>query len=103
MSALYTSKAGGTVATTTLGGRLRGEIHVEGPIQAGSIIAAKVVSPTYYAKYQEFGTRHNRATPYMRPAVAKLRISYRNEIVKALNRLNTTSGLSRGSRGGMYQ
>ena len=86
MNALYTPKA--RRAGTTLGGRLRGEIHTVGPHLVGSIIKARVVSPTYYAKYQEFGTRHNRATPYMRPAIAKLQSTYRNEVVKALNNLN---------------
>lgn len=72
---------------TTLGGKLRGSIHMNGPHVVGGIIKASVVSPVYYSKFQEFGTRHNRATPYMRPAALKLTTSYRREIVKAINSL----------------
>ena len=51
-----------------LGGRLRDEIHSTGVVVEGRIVRGSVVSPTYYAKYQEFGTAHNPAHPYMRPA-----------------------------------
>jgi len=73
---------------TTLGGRLRKEIKPVMPTLQGNIIRGGVVSPTSYAQYQEFGTRHNRATPYMRPAILKLTTSYRAEIVKAINQAN---------------
>lgn len=82
--AAYTDAKG----VTTLGGRLRKEIRTEGPTRDGTLITAQVISPTYYAKYQEFGTRHHRASPYMRPAMLKLVTSYRREIVKAINRAN---------------
>lgn len=51
-----------------LGGRLRGEIHPTGAQIEGKKVTAMVVSPTSYAKYQEFGTRHHPAHPFMRPA-----------------------------------
>lgn len=52
-----------------LGGRLRDEIAAD-PVQVdGERITVDVVSPTPYAKYQEFGTRHNPAHPYLRPAL----------------------------------
>ncbi len=51
-----------------LGGRLRDEIHAQPAEMIGGKAVARVVSPTPYAKYQEFGTRHNPAHPYLRPA-----------------------------------
>lgn len=64
----------------TLGGRLRGEIHVQPAEGGGTRWVAKVVSPTPYAKYVEFGTRHNRAQPYLRPALNQVRESFRNRM-----------------------
>jgi len=65
---------------TTLGGRLRGEIHMVPAEGSGPRWVAKVVSPTRYAKYVEFGTRHSRAQPYMRPALAQVRESFRGRM-----------------------
>lgn len=66
-----------------VGGRLRSEIYATPA--AGSVrITAKVVSPTPYAKYVEFGTRHNRAQPYLRPAVAAQRDAFRARVAGAL-------------------
>jgi HK97 gp10 family phage protein len=62
---------------TTLGGRLRGEIHMVPAEGAGPTWVARVVSPTAYAKYVEFGTRHARKQPYMRPALSQVRESFR--------------------------
>jgi len=67
---------------TTLGGRLRGEIHAV-PARGGPTWVAKVVSPTPYAKYVEFGTRHARSQPYMRPALAQVRESFRKRMQEA--------------------
>lgn len=79
-----------------LGGRLRGSIKVQGPHLIGSVIKARVVSPVSYSQYQEFGTRHNRATPYMRPAIAKMQTTYRRDMVKALNSIRwNVTGKSR--------
>jgi HK97 gp10 family phage protein len=65
---------------TTLGGRLRGEIHVVPAEGRGPRWVARVVSPTRYAKYVEFGTRHNRAQPYLRPALSQVRESFRSRM-----------------------
>lgn len=54
-----------------IGGRLRGEITASPPNRRGFRATAWVISPTPYAKYQEFGTRHNAAHPYLRPALAE--------------------------------
>jgi HK97 gp10 family phage protein len=70
----------------TLGGTLRRSIKMLGPHRIGGVIKAKVVSPVPYSMFQEFGTRHNRATPYMRPAILKSITTYRREMVKAINR-----------------
>lgn len=67
----------------TLGGTLRGEIHVEPAQGSGPVWIARVVSPTRYARYQELGTRHNRAHPYMRPALAQVRESFRSRMAAA--------------------
>lgn len=56
-----------------VGGRLRDEITAVGASGEGSFFEARVISPTPYAKYQEFGTRHNAAHPYLRPALRESR------------------------------
>jgi len=68
-----------------LTGRLRAEVHAE-PAAGGPVFVARVVSPTPYAKYQEFGTRHNRAQPYLRPALAAQRSAYRARLAKAIGK-----------------
>lgn len=68
---------------TTLGGRLRGEIHADYAEGGGPVWVARVVSPTPYAKYVEFGTRRSRAQPYLRPALAQVRESFRARMVNA--------------------
>jgi HK97 gp10 family phage protein len=68
----------------TLGGRLRGEIHVVPAEGGGTRWTARVVSPTGYAKYVEFGTRHARAQPYLRPALAQVRESFRERMAAAV-------------------
>lgn len=55
-----------------LGGRLRDEIHPT-PASPGQRMTATVESPTPYAKYQEFGTRHNPSHPFLRPAADESR------------------------------
>lgn len=59
--------------TMTLGGRLRGEIYIEPGGYDGRRYFGDVVSPTEYAKYQEYGTSRHRAQPYMRPALYEMR------------------------------
>lgn len=68
-----------------LGGRLRREIFAIPPNQdKGGRWQAGIVSPTPYAKFQEDGTRHNKAHPYMRPALHSIRESYRALLVTYL-------------------
>lgn len=74
------TSAGGTA----LGGRLRGEIHSVPAEGGGTRWVARVVSPTRYAKYVELGTRHSRAQPYMRPALAQVRARFRSRMVAAV-------------------
>lgn len=59
----------GTMTQDRLGGRLRGEIRWEAATVQGSLIQGWVVSPTEYARFQEFGTSRNRPHPYLRPAL----------------------------------
>lgn len=65
----YELRAGRAIHGGNLGGKLRDEIFSTAARIDGRIIAVRVVSPTAYAKYQEFGTRHNAAHPYLRPAL----------------------------------
>lgn len=51
-----------------LGGRLRDEIFSTSARIYGNTVRVEVVSPTEYAKFQELGTRHNPAHPYLRPS-----------------------------------
>jgi HK97 gp10 family phage protein len=67
-----------------IGGRLRGEIFIEGPVRDGNHIWFYVVSPTPYARYQEFGTRHHRAQPFLRPALYESRVVLRFEVRRAV-------------------
>ncbi len=81
----------GSGKAMTVGGRLRGEIFVRPAKLSGSKAEAWVISPTPYAKYMEFGTRHNRAHPFLRPALEESR----NDIVAAVK-----AGIAEASRKG---
>lgn len=67
-----------------LGGRLRSEIYAEEARLDGKTIRLKVVSPTPYAKYQELGTRHNPAHPYLRPAGHESRDAIRSDVGRSV-------------------
>jgi HK97 gp10 family phage protein len=67
-----------------VGGRLRGEIFATSPSSTGSVTEAWVISPTPYAKYQELGTRHNRAHPFLRPAADESRAEVVSQIANAV-------------------
>ena len=76
---------------TRVGGRLRGEIHAEGPTKIGGVIWGQVVSATkdpetgrLYPRDQEFGNAHNRPHPYMRPGLHDSRGALRREIRDAV-------------------
>jgi HK97 gp10 family phage protein len=75
--------AGGDV-----GGTLRDEISPTEAVIEGTKIEARIVSPTPYAKYQEFGTRHNAAHPYLRPALEESR----GEIVRLVGQSASAAG-----------
>lgn len=83
----YELKSARAIHNEMLGGRLRDEIYATTALVDGSTISAKVISPTYYAKYQEFGTRHNPAHPYLRPAAhesePEIVMDVRNSVAKA--------------------
>lgn len=66
-----------------VGGRLRREITATAA-EGGPVYVAQVRSPTPYAKYVEFGTRHNRAQPYLRPALAAQRETFRSRLKRAV-------------------
>lgn len=59
-------------------GRLRDEIHFDVEETKEDVIG-QVISDVEYAVFQEFGTRFQRGTPYMRPAFNKNRTRIDNE------------------------
>jgi len=63
----------GATGTLTLGGRLRDEIFADSIKQTSRGYEGDVISPTYYAKFQEYGTSRHRAQPFMRPALYEMR------------------------------
>jgi len=67
-----------------LGGRLREEIFSTQARIYGHRVTVKVVSPTEYAKYQELGTRHNPAHPYLRPAAHETVEGVRADLKKTM-------------------
>jgi len=75
-----------------IGGRLRGEIYSLSPSINGHRAEAWVISPTPYAKFQEFGTRHNAAHPYLRPAAEESRDEVIGLIRAAVAEAARTSG-----------
>lgn len=77
-----------------VGGRLRGEIHATGVNVAGGQAEAWVISPTPYAKYQEFGTRHNAAHPFLRPAAEESRAEIVSRIAAAVGEAARTGASS---------
>ena len=78
----------------SIGGRLRGEIYSEAPSVSGLQAESWVISPTEYAKYQEFGTRHNRAHPFLRPAAEESRDEVVGLIADAVREASRTGGSS---------
>ena len=73
---------------TTVGGRLRGELHIEGPFK-GDTIWWYIVSRTkdrgrLYGRDMEFGNAHNRAFPFMRPGLHESRDSFRVAVKSSL-------------------
>lgn len=72
-----------------VGGRLRGEIHIEGPVDEGGVLTFYIVSATkdpatgrLYPRDQEFGTRHHPPHPFLRPGLRESR----NQFAKAVDR-----------------
>ena len=87
----------------TLGGRLKSGIKTVMPEQRGLIVQGFVVSEAVdpstghdYTADQEFGTRHNRAHPYMRPATAESRARIvdlqRGTVARELKKVNVGVG-----------
>jgi len=76
---------------TRVGGRLRGEIHDEGPVVERSTVWGYVVSATkdpqtgrLYPRDQEFGTSHHPAHPFMRPGLQESRGSLRRHLRESI-------------------
>lgn len=76
----------------SVGGRLRGEIQAMSPTVSGKQAEVWVISPTAYSGYQEFGTRHNRAHPFLRPAAEESRDEVVSLIADAVREASRTGG-----------
>ena len=77
-----------------IGGRLRGSISARPARATGSMAEAWVIAAVPYAKYQEFGTRHNAAHPFLRPAAAESRGEVVSLIADAVREAARTAGSS---------
>ena len=81
-----------------VGGRLRNSIRALRPKTSGTgyaeawVIAGGEEAP--YAKYQEFGTRHNAAHPFLRPGLAESRAEVVSRIAAAIRDASRTGGSS---------
>jgi hypothetical protein len=82
-------------STTRVGGRLRGELHVQGPVRQDATFWWYVVSATkdtetgrLYPLDQEYGTRHHPPHPFLRPALAESRDKFRNAVKRTLRGVN---------------
>ena len=76
-----------------VGGRLRNSIRAIAPQSTGGYTEAWVVAggdDAPYAKYQEFGTRHNAAHPFLRPALAETRGDVISRIATAIRDASRT-------------
>jgi hypothetical protein len=71
---------------STLGGRLRGEIH-RIQVSDGPRFQFDIVSPTEYARFVEFPTSRTTAQPYMRPTLEYLKRPLAEKIKRSLERL----------------
>ena len=76
----YELRSGRSIDQNQLGGRLRREIHATRVKIEERLIRAQIISPTPYAKYMEFGTRHNAAHPYLRPAGHESKAEIRRDV-----------------------
>jgi HK97 gp10 family phage protein len=77
--------AGSGLYNGRVGGRLKGELRVTGPVQQGATVWMYVESPTPYAVHQEFGTTRHQPQPFLRPALYESRNVLRQEVRKAIS------------------
>lgn len=78
-----------------VGGRLKNSIRALSPSVSGAYAESWVVAggdEAPYAKYQEFGTRHNAAHPFLRPALAENRAEIVSRIATAIRDASRTGG-----------
>jgi HK97 gp10 family phage protein len=84
-----------TFGHRTIGGGLRDSITAEVATRSGGRSTAWVIVGAEYGKYQEFGTRHNAARPFLRPAAAesqpKVVEAVANRVSQAISQTNLGS------------
>lgn len=69
-----------------VGGALKASIESEGVVETATGMSARVTAAIRYAKYQEFGTVHNPAQPFMLPALHDSRARFRAALKDQLRR-----------------
>lgn len=77
-----------------IGGRLRGSISAQPAIASKTLAEAWVIATAPYSKFQEFGTRHNAAHPFLRPAAEESRNEVVRLIADAVREAGRTGGQS---------
>lgn len=79
----------------TIGGALRESIVTVPVIRTGGRSIAWVIALAEYAKYQEFGTAHNAAHPFLRPAAMESQQKAVEAISRGINAAIARSNLGR--------
>lgn len=81
------AKITGPTGEEQIGGALKNSIEVEDVVAVSDGYAGYVTAgnaKVYYARFQEFGTAHNRAHPFMRPALYESRADFKRLVEAAI-------------------
>lgn len=67
-----------------MGGALKHSIKASPVSGEGGVFTSTVSAGVSYARYVEFGTRHNRAQPFLQPAIEEQRSAWMAALAKAV-------------------
>jgi hypothetical protein len=73
---------------TRVGGHLKRSLKLMYP-SPSTAMRGSIYTRVSYAKYQELGTRHHAAQPFLRPGIWAVRERYRTEVISALRKIGT--------------